>query len=346
MKHPLASLLAPWLGAAVLASPAAAASVESFVMTVGGQSMLIPPFGCSTYAVPAPVTSFFGVIGSSVPVDGLGTCQVAGSIRHQVAAAGPISDTSTLNVAFNTHLPSHNTFQGTAAGAAQSGVLAASATALFTGPSNSAIVQGATAFGKFSDSFTLTSASVANGTAGMLVFGVTLAGALHSQPTLPSYAMSAVELRYQLDAGPVYNLFRAQHDGSNPFATGTAGSASTVGDVLSGFTLGARSISGAGQVYTYAMPFVFGTPFDFTLGLAAWSAPGRDGAGQVDFSAWVSRIAASVGGVPVTDFGVVAASGTPYGSGGVLPVPELPPAWLLAVGALFLSLCRSRPARR
>lgn len=321
-----------------VAASAPAASVETFVLSVGGESRLIPPFGCSVFAAPAPVMNFFGAVPPGIPTEGLAACQVAGDFRHQLAAAGPIADATALNTSFNTGLAVPNTFQGAASAAAQSGVLAATAQARFTGPGNGFIVEGSNGFGKFNESFTLTSPSHVNGTAGMLVFGVSLVGAIQVANAAPAYAVGDVELRYQQDAGPIYNLLRAQHDGTTPFIATTTQVSNTIGDVVSGFTLGARSIAGAGQIETFALPFVFGTPFDFTLGLLGMSVPGPGGEAQSQFNTWVSRIAPSVGGVPVVDFSVFAASGTLYGAGGVLAVPELPSAWLLGLGALTLLL--------
>ena len=333
--------------AALLACGAGAhaASVETFVMSVGGESRLIPPFGCSTFGAPAPVMQFFGAMPPGVPTEGLATCQVAGTFRHQVAPAGPIGDSTALNTTFNNTQPVPNTFQGDASASASSGRLAATAHAAFTGPSNSFTVEGSNAFGKFNETFTLHSPTHADGTAGLLVFGIQLAGEVRAAETSPFYAWADVELRYQHNGGPIFTAMRASTDGTTPFIATLSEVSNTVGAVVNGFTLAPRSVSGAGEISTLALPFVFGTPFDFTLGLLAAGVPATDGISTSTFEAFISRIAPTVNGQAVTDFSVLAASGTPYGAGGVGAVPEAPAAWLFAAGGLAL-LARRRYAAR
>ena len=327
------------LGAGVGAL-ATAAPVETFVMAVGGQSTLIPPFGCATFIAPSPVLDYFGALPPGLPTDGLATCKVAGGFNHQTAAGGVLNDATALSVIFN---GGANSFTGSAAANAQSGKIGAKADGTFTGPSNSFIVEGANAFGKYTDPLTLHSPTVPDGTPGFATLGITVHGSLAVAVT----GTADVEVRYQQAGGPIFNLIRAQLNGAAPFVATTNGVSLTVGDVLDGFTLGAGVIAGTGQINTLALPMVFGTPFDFTLGILAVASPSTNGTTTTDFfaSAQVTKIEATANGQAVTDFSVTAGSGTPYDANGVVlagpgQVPE--PSVLLLLGAGPVALVGAR----
>ena len=99
-------------GAVVSGAVHASPILETFVMTVAGQSNF------PTFSAPAPVyNGFFGpasgnVLGVSVPSNTNGTAaadpsrlaaaNIAGSFRQTTAVAGPLSDTMSLNTTFNT----------------------------------------------------------------------------------------------------------------------------------------------------------------------------------------------------------------------------------------------------
>jgi hypothetical protein len=118
-------------------------------------------------------------------------------------------------------------------------------------------------------------------------------------------------VKYQQNTGPIFNLMRAFVDQRfAPFMTPTA----------AGFTLTPTSISGSDQFSTFSLPIVYGTPFDFTLGLLASSMPGIGGPISADFNmgAQLTQIEAfDSSGQPVVDFVITSGSGTGYGAGGV-----------------------------
>jgi len=87
-----------------------------------------------------------------------------------------------------------------------------------------------------------------------------------------------------------------------------------------GFTVTASSISGSDVFNTFALPIVFGTAFDFTLGLLASSVPAVGGPIDSSFNigAKLTGIEAfDSAGQPVLDLSISSGSGTSYDVNGV-----------------------------
>ncbi len=270
--------------------------VETFVIAVGGQS------SCWTFSPPQPVLVFFGGFGVGIPTDGLAECNIDGTMNDTRDPSGPLSDSTSVDTVFGA-----NSFRGSAVAFAQYGFVSAGADGTFTGSQSSLVVDGADGFGLFKDTFTFRSPSVPDGATGFVRFGATVGGNLFSdQP-----GTADVEVKYQQNAASIFTLMRAQVDQRfGPFMTPTA----------AGFTLTPTSVSGSDLFTTFMLPIVYGTPFDFTLGLLASSVPAIGGpiTADLNIGAQLTQIEAfDSGGQPVVDFAIASGSGTGYGPGGV-----------------------------
>jgi len=270
--------------------------VETFVIAVGGMS------SCWTFIPPQPVLAFFGGFGVSIPIDGIAACGIAGTMNQTTDPVGPLSDSTSVDTVFG-----DNSFRGSAVAFAQYGFVSAGADGTYTGSQSSLVVDGADGFGLFKDTFTFRSPSVPDGATGFVRFGATVGGNLFSdQP-----GTADVEVKYQQNAASIFTLMRAQVDQRfGPFMTPTA----------AGFTLTPTSVSGSDLFTTFMLPIVYGTPFDFTLGLLASSVPAIGGpiTADLNIGAQLTQIEAfDSGGQPVVDFAIASGSGTGYGPGGV-----------------------------
>ncbi len=316
-----------------------AASVETFVLAVGGQA----GFSCATFAPATPALSFFINASVAVPTNGLAPCGIAGGYRTTTAAtAGPISDTLSLNTSFNS-LPV-NTFVGSASANAQSGSVGAEAHGTFTGDSNGLIVEGTTSYGLFNESLTASSPNVTLSSPGTVRFTFTVDGNLSIAGPLPYASSADVELNYSLNSGPSYVLMRAQatSSGAVPFAT------SGTGAPLTGFTAVPGSFSGTGAIDTFELPFVWGSAFDLKFGVLASAHPATGSTADINFAstATLTGIQLFSNGQPVTDFTLVSGSGTPYDANGVHTVPEPSTSASMLGGLAAVAAVRNRRSAR
>lgn len=285
----------------VLAVP----SLETFVLAVGGIS--IPgPAGCTSFAAPTPLVNFFGDYGVGVPSGGLVTCGVPGDVADQLSATGPRSDQRSL-----TNSWTGSAFNGASSVAVNYGRLAAQAQVDYAGGTSSLTVTGAEGFTVAADGFTITSPSFANGQAGTILFRATVAGGLST--TGPGTA--GLRLDYHVNAGAAVSMLRANVVG--PASLPNLASIGNVG--LGGFTRTPGVLNGAGEVPTVAIPIVFGTRFEYRLGLLAYAVPTLTTLVHSDFTATITAIEVrGPGGQVVTDFEIASDSGTIYGAGGVV----------------------------
>jgi len=312
----------------VTASPAVAGSIETMVLSIGGQST------DSTYG---PPPSFFSGMffnsGVGIPSVGLGPGNVAGNYRNQYASSSALSDSIALNTTFNSGL---NSFTGSAEANAQYGKVGAAANAVFTGPVQPNLLQGAEGYGIYRDTFTINSSTVASGTAGWLQFQFTVDGNLSGKG-------SDVEINYQQNlpnSTANYLLMRAgvTNQGASFLNTPTD-------TIPSGFTVTPTSVSGSAVLDTVSLPFVYGTPFDFTFGMLAIATPSSGSTADVSFAATALLTGIDVYnpvGQPVTDFSVTSGSGTRYDANGVhissVPEPGSLALALIGVGLASLAL--------
>lgn len=324
-------------------SPARAASVETFVLAIGGQAQVGPPpgFACSTGGPATLALSFFANVSQGVPADGLAPCGIAGAFRTQTApGSGPIQDSLTLSTAFN--VQPVNTAASAALSRARAGSTSAQASARFAGPSNSLIYEGSTSYGIAVDTLTPTSPSVASGTPGSVRLTFTVGGALSVSGSPTAGGTADVEINYQIDSGPSFVLMRAQASSANslPFAI------SGTGAPLTGFVLTPGNFSGAGAVDSFNLAFVWGQPFTLKFGVLASAIPGSDATTSVDFGygATLTGIQLFANAQPVHDFTISSQSGTQYGAQGV-PEPGLE-AVAMAGSIGLVAAGRKRAGRR
>ncbi len=305
------------IGLALCATPAAASpSLETFVLSAGGRSAATFDPPCTGGGSPAPVYDFFGVWGVGVPTAGLDTCGIAGGLTDVTSPAGPLSDTRSLASSWPA-IPA-NTFSGSATAAANYGSMSAQTHSEFAGEFTSLNVTGSDGFGIADEGFTITSPSFANGEAGTVIFRVTVTGALSTT----GYSEVGVQLFNRFNAGQSYALFNCY----GFYATDLPNISSWSGGGLGGFALSPGAMSGSGEVTSAPTPIVFGTSFDYKLGLLIEAVSYLNSIVDSDFEATITGIEVKgPGGQPVTDFVIAAASGTPYGAGGVTTVGVFAP---------------------
>ncbi|HEX4825924.1 MAG TPA: hypothetical protein VFV19_16610 [Candidatus Polarisedimenticolaceae bacterium] len=336
MSTRFVSLIAAVLCATGLAM--ATPEIDTFVLTVGGQSQPTfpdpPPFSCGTYGTPPPVFPFFGGLGVSMPTEGYAACDIAGGYRTRTGPAGPLADATSLDVDYDNFDNDHST--GSADAKADFGVLGARAYArLLATPGYAApIVQGAEAYGKFTDTLTITSPNVASGASGYVRFHFWIDGHLNFTGN-DDVRMTVL---YQASPGPIYPLMITGGANNNPqpYISYPAGFGGASGPgTFGGFTLAAGSSSGAGEFVTFLLPINFGTSFDFTAGLMVYVLPGATLDGFVDFLSTARLTGIEVmdaGMTPVPAFSVAAGSGTNYDANGV-HYPVDPCAPIVSSGA-------------
>jgi hypothetical protein len=329
--HPLLRRLLRLGLAFVLLVPSApvraAPEVETFVLAVGGETRAVfpnpPPFACLTYMAAPPIQAFFGVHGPFMPVDGLEPCNIAGGFELQSAPSGPIADSALLDVDFANF--NQNAFTGSADARAEHGLVGARSFGAFAGPASNLIVEGSAAFGKFRETFTITRPGIPNGSAGTLRMYFAIEGSLSVSGPPPFTSAGDVEVAYQQDSGPVYTLMRAQVTRSDlqPLLAVPTGFGTVFGPgEYGGFTLSAGTVSGSGEFATFPLSIVLGQPFDFALGVLAYSLPATGASVPVDFlgTARLSGIELlDAFSQPIDGFQIASGSGTLYSADGVAP---------------------------
>ncbi len=302
-------------GVGAMPGPASAGPIiETYAQTISGDTN----FNFATFGTPSPIVDYFGSNGVGNPVLGISGSGLVADTHASTATAGSLTDSAALSNTYgNPSFP--NTFVGSSSANAQPGKIGAEAHGTFSGLTSGVTDNGAQAMALFRETFTATSATIANGTKGTAVFEFSVHGSLATQNANPSVTTSDVELAYQAGTGPIFTLFRSQVNNSNvsPFL---AAPTTLVGNPLSGFALTPGAASGSGKFDTFAFDFTFGTSFDFTLGMLAYVIPGPGGTGDVDFSstALLSGITLhTAAGQAVTDFSIASGTGTSYDANGV-----------------------------
>jgi hypothetical protein len=334
-----AALTAVAATVASFSSAASAVMIETYTQVVGGQS------ACSTFVVAPPVLARFGATGSGLPLGGLAACGVPGSFILVTTTVGPVIDTTSLGPTAITSSFGSGTFQGSASAVANYGSIGAQGIASLTGPTDAFTLSGADAYGRFSDAFSFgANAFHPLGSIGFAQFEFTVDGALtFNSLGGPSAGQGRVELSYQQDANPIFTIFTANAGAGGTLASiATSGVSNFVTSVIPGIS---ESVSGNATVDTFLLPFLYGTPFDFDLGLFVSAGPRARSAIDASFltTALLSGISVfDSSGAHVDDFSITSGSGTIYDASGVhlistpgpVPVPEPMMLSLFAVGLL------------
>jgi PEP-CTERM motif len=334
----IAALTAIATSVAAFSSNAAAVIIETYSQSISGNSN----FG--TFRVPSPVFDLF-IGGIQVPFPSLAGSGLVDVTHHSTAISGSLADSSSLTNTYNL-LGDTLTFVGFSSANAQFGKVGAQAHATIDALGNNLSVDGTQAFGLFRESYTFTSPTHANGTAGLMSFTFGIDGRLTTTNAPLRVTTSDFEVMYKVGAGPSTTLFRGQVSNSNvaPFLIAPA-----TGSVT-GYTVGPGTASGGGNFNTFTFEFAYGTPFDFSLGLLAYVIPGAGGTGDVDFSSTAVLNGISVrttAGADVTDFNIASGSGTFYDANGVRldtvsSVPEPESYAMILAGLGLLGFFRQR----
>ena len=326
----------------------AAPSLDAYALSAGGNSRfgVIPgfPFSCSTFGPDTSAAIYRGGAGVGLPSDG-SVCGVATDRRTISGVAGPVQVASSLAVGFGppTDLRS---FVGSSAGRAAYGNLGVSAAASYGGNSDSGTVSGSQAGARQVETMTFAGAS---GT-GTYRPTFTIDGSFFGV----GRTYSEIDFGYAAGTGSNYLAFRLLNAygtlsliANGGYQTSLPGMAIT-GDAATGYT-----VSGS-TTFAFDVPITFGVPLDIAYMMWAVVLPVSStgllsgSSGNVSFLSTARLTGIQVydnAGQALNTFSVSAVSGTLYGPGGVVAVPE-PASWaLMAVGLAALGLRRNTGSR-
>lgn len=330
--------LAFWLGA--LAGPAAAAQLQAYAGAVGGRAS---GFDCGTIG---PTLDYGGVSGIRLPTGGFAGCNLQGAIVDKSSAAGPLTAQQNVTATW----AEGGSFVGQANARANYGNLGVAATGAMTGPTSALTFHQTAGFARYQDTMTLNRPGIATGTPGTVDFAFLIDGILSSLPNPPYSQQADIGLGIRVGSGIApgrapWFAFQATVVGDGlPFVRG--GSTGLPGS----FALTPGSLSGSANILSTAnFAMRWGEPFEVEVAFMATVEPccyGTSLAAEFMSTARLSGISAQAAGVTVTDFTVLSGSGTAYGPGGLLPVPEPTGAMLWTGGLLMFYGMRRRIGRK
>lgn len=324
-------------------APASAAELQAYAGAVGGiASGSGSVFACATSGPTIGNGWFAGV---AIPTEGFAACNLGGGIQDKTAATGPLTAYQNVSAPVG-----GGSFVGEASARADYGRLGVAASGTMTGLSTSSTYRQTAGFARFQDTMTLSNPGVATGTAGSVDFAFLIDGVLKSLPNAPYSQQGDIALGIRVGSGvgnvgrgPWYSFLATVGDNGLPYVRG--GSTGLPG----AFVLGPGSLQGSAEVLSTAnFDIRWGEAFEVEVALLTSVSPCCSGASlSSDFmsTALLTGISARAGGVAITDFSVLSASGTAYGPGGLLAVPEPATVALWSAGLLLLGL-RGRVGRR
>ncbi len=322
--------------------PAAAAELQAYAGAVGGiASGTSGPFACATSGPTIGNGWFAGV---SLPTEGFAACSLGGGIDNRTAAAGPLTAQQTVAAPVG-----GGSFTGQASARADYGRLGVAASGTMTGASTSFTYRQAAGFARFQDTLTLSNPGVTAGTAGSVDFAFLIDGVLASLPNAPYSQQGDIALGIRVGSGvgnagraPWYSFMGTVVNDGTPYLRG--GGSGLPG----GFVLSPGRFQGSAEVLSTAnFGFRWGEPFEVEVALLTSVSPccfGSSLDAAFMSSALLTGISARAGAAAVSDFTVLSASGTAYGPGGLLPVPE-PASLALWAGGLLALAARWRLRR-
>ncbi|MEO6276871.1 PEP-CTERM sorting domain-containing protein [Roseateles sp.] len=337
--------MAALFGASVLSGAASAApGLDVYAMTAGGNSAfgVIPgmPFSCSTFG-PDSITKMFGAtLQVSLPTDG-SICGVASERRAVSAVGGAIQTAAPLAVGWGKS-PDIRTFTGEAQARAGFGNLGVRAGSAYSGTTDSGTVTGSQAGARQIDVMKFPGSG--NGT---YVPTFTIDGSLFNI----GRGETEIEVSYSVGAAAPVQVFRLMNQRGtvtmyvNGVYQPSLPGISLTGSTATGFTL-------AGQTtFSLSIPVLLGV--DQELGMSMWAASlPSSSAGLLTPSGGDASFYSSLkltgiqlfdgAGTEMKDFTITSGSGTLYGPGGVMPVPEPSTALMLGAGLLGLLAWRRR----
>jgi|GEM_PF-3692224 len=328
------------LAITVFASFASAAPLETYVLDAVGQSSY------PTYSRPAPILNFFGPVGVGIPSIGLGSTSGVGGIdRLRTGNSGTITDAGAASGSGDSSFGSW-TASGASSANASFGRVGAQGNGTRGNIGDGNTVVTFDAFGKYTEHWAFNDARL-NGAVGTAVLHWRVDGSILSAG--PSNTVG-VEVNYQRGTDPIRTLMAANIQGTGTYFTPTTGAG------FAGYSISPTAITGSGVFDTVPIDITFGAGFDFTLGLLAYSSP-RNGTSSSTFDSTALLVGIDVYdalGQLVTDFSIVADSGTRYDANGVhfddlpppvtgVPAPETVPLVGLGLAAWWAARRGRRP---
>jgi len=342
VRRLFASML--WLAALSASQPATASELQAYAGAVGGiASGSGGVFACATSGPTIGDGWFAGV---ALPTEGFAACNLGGGIENKLAAAGPLTAQASVAAPVG-----GGSFVGAASAKAGYGRLGVAASGTMTGESTPFTYRQTAGFARFQDTLTLSKAGIATGTVGSVDFAFLIDGLMKSQPNPPYTQQGDIALGIRVGSSvgnvsraPWYSFMGTVINSELPYVRG--GGSGMPG----GFVLAPGSLQGSANVLSNAnFEFRWGEPLEIEVALLTSVSPccwGSSIDSSFISSAVLTGISARAGGVAVADFSVLSASGTGYGPGGLLPVPEPASVVLWSAGLLLLGGRRRLAAGR
>ena len=318
----------------------AAPGLTAYVLSAGGNSTVGaagPPLSCATFAPDSLATVFAGTFQNSLPTDG-SACGV-GVDSRSVSGPTPLFVASSLAVGFGAP-GDPRTSTGSAAGRADYGHLGVQAVSTYSGASDAFTVAGSQAGARQTETMTFTGAGAVG--AGTYRPTFTIDGSIFNR----GRTETEIEFGYSTGTGPnllAFRIINSQSSGISLYANGgyqaSLPGMTTTGDVVNGYT-----VAGA-TTFSMNIPIVFGTAIDVNFQMWAATLP-RSNIGLLTASSGDASFISSArltgievldaAGHVLSDFSISAGSGTAYGPGGVIAVPEPGSSSLMLAGLVAL----------